>query len=90
VLESTDTSLVLAVTSVESLGTSIPTRWTGERVTVSRDIVTDVRERRLSRSRTMIMAGILVAGAIAASLIAIAGFGSDPTPDRPPGENEPQ
>lgn len=92
VLESTDTALVLSVTSVQYLETNVPARWTGERVVIARDYISETGERRLSRSRSLIMAGLVLAAAIAASLIAIEGFGDDNPGDRPgggePGQSE--
>lgn len=85
VLESTDSSLVLSVNSVQYLQTNIPTRWGGERLELTRDLVTDVRERRLSRSRTWIMAGLIAGATLAVSLIAIRGFGGEDPSDRPGG-----
>jgi hypothetical protein len=85
VLESTDSALVLAVTSVQLFGESEPGKWSGERVAVSRDFVSEVRERRHSRVRTGIMAGLTVVAAIAASSLAIKGFGSESGDNRPGG-----
>lgn len=82
VLESTDTALVLSVASVQYLDTNVPGRWTGERVVIARDYVSDIGERRLSRARSGIMAALLLVAVIAASLIAIEGFGDDSGSDR--------
>jgi hypothetical protein len=92
VLESTDTALVLSVTSVQYLETNVPGRWTGERVVIARDYISETGERHLSRSRSLIMAGLVLVAVIAASLIAIEGFGDDNAGDRPgggePGQSE--
>jgi hypothetical protein len=86
VVESTDSVLVLSVTSAEYFNQPLPARWAGERVEVSRDFVSDIRERRLSRSRTWIIAGIVAALAVAASVIVIGGaFGGEPGDPNPGG-----
>lgn len=82
-LESTDSSLVLSVTSVQYIDTRDLAAWPGERMELRREFVTDVRERRISRSRTGILAALIAAGIVAASLIAIWGFGDDPGDNRP-------
>jgi hypothetical protein len=87
VLEHTDTSMVLAVTSVQFLDLNVPMRWDGERVEVSRDFITDLRERRLSRSRSVIAAALVTAVVLVISLIAIRGFGGDEPVERPPPGN---
>lgn len=83
VLESTDTSLVLAVTSVQYLDTDMPAPWDGSRIEIARDFIADIREQRLSRPRTLIMVGLVAVTAVAASMIALSGFGGDPGSDRP-------
>lgn len=86
VVESTDSVLVLSVTSAEYFNQPLPARWAGERVELSRDFVSDIRERRLSRSRTWIIAGIVAALAVAASVIVIGGaFGGEPGDHNPGG-----
>jgi hypothetical protein len=84
VLESTDSALVLSVASVRYLGANAAGgNWTGERLVVGRDLVGEIGERRLSGSRTAIMAALVVAGAVAASFLGIIGFGSGDGGDRP-------
>jgi hypothetical protein len=77
VLENTDSSLVMAVSSVQHIDLGVPAKWMGERVEVGRDLVNELRERRFSATRTGIALGLVAAGAIAVSFIAIEGFGSD-------------
>jgi len=89
-LESTDTSIALAVTSVQYLDLDITARWAGERVELSRDHVGEIRERRLSRSRTWAAVGLAAAGLVASTLIAISGFGTDTGSNVPPGDGQGQ
>jgi hypothetical protein len=88
-VQSTDTSLVLSVTTVEYLDLGVPVKWRGERVEVSRDYVAEVQERRLSRSRTWIMTGLVVVGVALTTLITITGAGSETGGNRPPGDGDP-
>lgn len=71
-----DTSYRLAVSSVKPLrGPRV--RWTGEQVTVRRDYVAIVQERRLSKGRTLLF-GAAVAFAAVTTMVYfdILGFGS--------------
>jgi hypothetical protein len=89
VVESTDTALVLSVTSVDHLR-GLPDQWGGERVAVPRDFISTVGERRLSRGRTAAAMGVVAVAVAVASRIAIQGFGNgDGGNDRPPGEGPP-
>ena len=82
----TDSAYNLNMISVEYLNGQA-NNWTGELLTVSRDFVSDVRERRFSRSRTWLTAAALAAGTIAfIATRGLLGFGS---PDRNPGPGEP-
>jgi hypothetical protein len=88
-VSSTDTSLVLAVTSVDHLRGE-PDRWGGENVAVPRDFISTVGERRLSRGRTAIVLGVVAAAAVVATRIAIEGFGTgNGGGERPPPEGPP-
>jgi hypothetical protein len=90
VLESTDTTLVLGVKTVEFLDLGVPVQWAGQPVRIAREHVTEVRERQLSRSRTYLAIGLSVAAVAALSLIGInTVFGDEPGPPRPPGERDP-
>ena len=84
ILQAGDTAYVLGLSGVEYLGTSSLAKWSGEVVSVSRDYVTDVRERRLSRGRSWLAAGLVVVLAAAVSTIAIVGFGSEGGDTRTP------
>jgi hypothetical protein len=77
VMQSSATSLVLAVSSVEHQGLGAPVSWAGQQVAISEDMTADVRVRTLSRSRSYIAAGLAVLGAALVALIVIAGFGTD-------------
>lgn len=85
VMAATDTSLVLSVKTVEYFDQNQPARWAGERLNLSRQFVSEIRERRFSRSRTILMAGLVAVAAVAASKLAIAGFGTDVGRERPGG-----
>lgn len=82
----TDSSVVLSVHSVRYADLGVPVRWAGERVEIAYPLIGNTRERRLSRTRTAVMAALVVAGVVASSFIAIRGFGGDPPPERPPRE----
>lgn len=71
-----DTSYRLTVSSVKPLS-GPRVRWTGEEVTVRRDYVATVQERRLSKGRTTLF-GIAVAFAAVTTMVYfdILGFGS--------------
>lgn len=90
VMSSTDSSVVLAVRSVQHIDLGVPVRWDGERVEVSRDFVSEIREKRLSRTRTGFMIGLALLGAVGASAIVIDGFGSDPDGTKPDDGEQPQ
>lgn len=83
--QATDSLFVISLTSVEYLGAATAARWTGEAVSVSRDFVSDIAERRFSRSRSWLTAGVFVLLAAGVSTIAIVGFGGDAGSDRPGG-----
>lgn len=76
IVTTTDSAMVLAVSTVDYMDVPVPVRWNGERVLLSREFLNEVRERRLSRSRSLIMAGVLTVGAVVVSTLALTGFGS--------------
>jgi hypothetical protein len=83
----TDTSLVLSVLAIEHVDLRVPLKWRGEQVAVPRNYVTDVREWRLSKGRSWLLAGLIAVGAVVAAQLAITGFGSDGGNDKPgPGD----
>jgi hypothetical protein len=89
VVQSTDSALVLSVTSVDHLR-GLPDRWGGESITVRRDFISTVGERRLSRGRTAMVMGIVAVAVAVATRIAIEGFGTGgDDDDRPPGGEPP-
>lgn len=89
VMSRTDTAVVLAVNTVQHLDLGVPVRWAGESVVIPSDYVAEIREKRFSKGRTAILGAAIVAGAVAASAIAIAGFGGDPDTDKPGGGDPP-
>ena len=89
-LQSTDSVFVLAVTSVEYLDAPAAARWSGEEVTIAREYVAGVWERRISRGRSAVAVALGIAAAVAVAAIAITGFGSDSGDPRPNGDGEPQ
>lgn len=82
VVISTDTSLVLSVSTVDFIDVPVPVRWNGDRIVVGRSLLSEVRERRLSRSRSWVMAGVLALVGVGLSTLALTGFGSDSDSDR--------
>ena len=78
-----DSVYVINVSSVEYVHANDATKWNGERVRVGRDYVGSVTERRLSRSRSWLMAGVALATVALVTTIAIGGFGSDGGSTRP-------
>lgn len=77
VVASTDTTVVMAVNGVDYIDLETTVHWAGDRVMLSRSYINDVQERRFSKGRTWLMAGVVVVGAILASTLAISGFGSE-------------
>lgn len=79
----TDSTLALRVSRVEFIrGT--PARWSGETVTVSRDFVAGIAERRVNRGKTALATALVIGGAIAFLLsVSLLGSGSDDVPNRP-------
>lgn len=84
-MERTDTSFVLSVLSVKYMDLPQPVRWRGERLEIRRDLTSEIQQRRLSRPRTWIMVGLVVAGGVLASRVAIDGIGGAPVETRPKG-----
>jgi hypothetical protein len=84
VLESTDSSVVLAVASIRFFDLQVPMPRDGERMEIAHGFFSEVRERRLSRSRSFIAAGLAAAGTFLLLMISIEGFGGNDPSDRPP------
>lgn len=81
-LQRTDTSVVLSVNSVRYYDLGIAT-WEGERIEIGTAYISELRQRRLSQTRSL-LAGALIAGAlVAASFLAITGFGGSDVPSGP-------
>ncbi len=83
VVENSDTSLVLAVTAVKFIDLDVTMYRDGERVEIAHQHISEIRERRLSQSRSWIAAGLAAAGVAALLLISIVGFGGEEVSDRP-------
>jgi hypothetical protein len=86
VVSSNDTEYVFAVSSVKPIGAEW-VRWTGETVSVRRDHIALLYQRRLSKSRT----ALLVLGATAAVVTTmlkfnLLGLGNDPGDPGNPGD----
>jgi hypothetical protein len=73
-----DTAYVLAVSSVERGGATVP--WAGEAVVVSREAVARVEHRTLDRRRTIAVAGVVLAAAVVSGRLAANAGGSMPGP----------
>ncbi len=78
-----DSALVVRITAVRNAAGRIET-WNGERFTFARSNITNVRERRLSRSKTAFMGAAIAAGITALFVTAkLVGGGNDPSRDDP-------
>lgn len=89
VVTASDTGYLLAVSGVKPI-TGSWVRWTGETISLRRDYVSVVYERRLSRSRTALFAAG-VAAALAAAVVGfdILGLAADPIDLSPGGGGDP-
>jgi hypothetical protein len=83
--ETTDSSIVVSLHSIEFADLNIAARMDGESVGIQRQLVAEFRERRLSRTRSWLAAGLVTGGIILVSFIGIGGFGGDDPSDRPNG-----
>jgi hypothetical protein len=84
---STDSTIVVSVSSVQYVDAAAPVRWAGESITFDRNLLAEVTERRLSRGRSWAAAGIVAVAMAVVSTIAIGGFGDDPSDRRPPNDD---
>jgi hypothetical protein len=84
----TDTDITLAVASVRHSGLREPVPWNGESVTIPRALVGEVRERSLDRTRSWLVGGLIVLGAILVSAISLTLGGSDVENGGPPPNGE--
>ncbi|MBC7790944.1 MAG: hypothetical protein H7Z74_13440 [Anaerolineae bacterium] len=80
---STDSSLTLAVAVVRSR-TADESFWKGERITLRRDLIATVEQRRLSRPRTALSLGGALAVIATAAVVSGGKNGGSPGGDRPP------
>jgi len=81
-LEATNGDYVLSVSGVKMLRGGHQA-WTGERVQIKKEHVSRTYERRFSKGRTLVFAGVLAAGAFVLAGGAPGIF--DPGSDGPPG-----
>jgi hypothetical protein len=80
----TDSIFSLNVASVGYLNGQ-SNRWSGEPLTVRKDFITNVRERRFSKGRTIMASGSVVGGILVFALTrGLFGFGG--SDERPPGD----
>lgn len=86
VLANTDTSMVLAVQTVNFIDLAIPARMNGLRVEVPRAFAFDLRERRLSKGRSIVAAGLAFLVVALASTIGLTVAGGGDIPIDMPNE----
>lgn len=85
----TDSAYVVKVESVVYMN-GANNRWTNEPLTIRTDLVRDLRERKFSRSRSVLLAAGIVGGAVAfIASRGLLGFGS-PGTDKNPGDGSQQ
>lgn len=81
----TDSGFALSVSSVGYLNGQ-SNRWSGESLTLQKNFIANVRERKFSRGRTALATGSAVGGILVFALMrGLLGTGSD-GPSPPPGE----
>jgi hypothetical protein len=90
VITATDSTVSLSLTAVRYLDQPAAVRWSGEMVMIDRDFVVDLRERRLSRSKSWLAAGVVGLAVAALTTLAIDGFGRGGSDNRPPGDGNNQ
>ncbi len=86
VLSVTGDDLAIAVTSVRARDGQT-SYWKGESITLSRSLVSGIRERHLAKGGTLLVGGLVTAGLLVA-IDALTGglFGSDEGGPPPPGQ----
>lgn len=89
-VSSTDSAFVIGVKEVTYIGSGAAAKWNGEKITVPRDYVSGLAERRLSKSRSWIAVGIAVGVAALATTVALNGFGTNASDGRLPPDPHPQ
>ncbi len=87
-LSHTDEDLVLSVASIRHVDLREPVPWNGESVTIPRALVGRVQERSLDRTRSLLVGGLVVVGAVLASLISLTGGGDAGENGGPPTNGE--
>ena len=76
VVEASDSAITLTVLATTTRS-GVETLWNGERVSLPRTIVVDVRGRRLDRKRTILVTVLSLTGVILAGGILSGGSGFD-------------
>jgi hypothetical protein len=84
-----DSVYVVSVTGVSYIEGGRTAKWNGERIDISKDVVSGIAERRLSRSRSWIAAGI-TAGVLALATGLVIKGTAGPGPDTRPTGGGPQ
>lgn len=84
IVSSDDTAYLLAVSGVKPI-TGSWVRWSGEQVSVRRDYVALLYERRFSKGRTALFGGAVTALLALAVTTHLFGIGADEVPIVPPG-----
>lgn len=83
-LELRDSVLHVGVTRVATVGGGVA-NWAGERVAIPQSAVARTTERRLSKTRSFLAAGIVVAAVVAFALTRdLLGFATPETEEKPP------
>ena len=85
-----DSAFVIGVREVTYIGSGTAARWNGEVITVPRDYVSGLAERRLSKSRSWIAAWIAVGVAALATTVALNGFGTNASDGKLPPDHQTQ
>lgn len=89
-VSSTDSAFVIGVREVTYIGSGTAAKWNGEQISVPRDYVSGLAERRLSKSRSWIAVGIAVGVAALATTVAVNGFGTNGSDGKLPGGQQSQ
>lgn len=89
VLETTDSAYLLSVSAVQPISGQL-VRWSGEMVSLRRDQVAVMYERRLSKSRTALVVGAAVAILAASISTNLFGIAGNELPTIPSGDGGPQ
>jgi hypothetical protein len=84
IISSDDTAYLMSVSSVKPI-TGTWVRWSGEQVSMRRDYVAQMYERRFSKGRTALFSAAVTALFVLAVKTHLFGIGADQVPIVPPG-----